>query len=102
MDGLELAAHDLRAIADGLDSLAGVPGVLLDHVSVHGYRVTVQHRDSQLDGASYVVTGHRAGAAVIRRLPYEVLPRQWAAWRAEARRGPVSGRPAGRDDRSRP
>lgn len=57
VDGLELTAHDLRAIADGLDSLAGVPGVLLDRVAVHGYRVTVQRRDSQMDGASYVVTG---------------------------------------------
>lgn len=54
--GLELTAHDLRAIADGLDALAGAK-VRVQHCEVHGYRVSVQMRDSQMDGVSYVVTG---------------------------------------------
>lgn len=55
--GLELNSYDLRAIADGLDALAGATGVRVDHVEIHGYQVTVRRHEDQLDGTSYVVTG---------------------------------------------
>jgi len=54
---LELAAHDLRAIADGLDSLANAGGVRVEHFEIHGWQVAVRRQDSQMDGVSYVVTG---------------------------------------------